>query len=160
MDSKQSHVNIATRNAGKGNSGLRQHDASPKPAGRPSAPIASDYVQDELTRAQRLRLNVQRELELAKKMRAEAERYQRQTETRARSEAQRLILETRLSIKREISELKSGSSEQIKKILVDLSMTRLAAQEELEAQRQFTRAAKISALSSAFEDETKQTSEA
>lgn len=160
MDSKKSHVIIARRNAERGKSGLNRPAGSPKPASRPAAQFAGDHVQDELTRAQRLRLNLQRELELARKMRAEAERYRLQTETRARSDAQRLILETRLSIKRKISKLEGESGEQIKKILVDLSLIRLAAQEELEAQRQFTRAARISALSSAFEDEAKQTSEA
>ncbi len=160
MDNEKSNVSLARRNAEKGKSGLHRPDGSPKPAGRLSVQRTGDCVQDELARVQSLRLNLQRELALARKIRAEAERYQLQTETRARSEAQRLALETRLSIKREISKLENESGEQIKKVLVDLRMIRLAAQEELEAQRQFTRAARISALTSVFQDVAKPASEA
>ncbi len=161
MDNKRRNVIIARRsNTEKGNSALHPWpDGSPKPTGRLSAQFATDCVQNELTRVRRLRLSMQRELELAKQMRFEAEKYRLETETKARSEAQRLILENRLAIRKKISKLESETSEQLKKVFIDIRMIRLAAQEELEAQRQFTNAAKISALSLALHDETKQTSE-
>ncbi len=126
----------------KSNIGPRQA-SGPRGVARPLA-----QSPDELTRAQRLLLGIQRELEMARQMRAEAEKYRRQAEARTRSDMQRLILDTRLSLKKEMTRLEAEASEQLKRLLYDIRMIRLAAQEELEAQRQFTRAAKISALSS------------
>ncbi len=111
------------------------------------------FAQSAPATARQLRLAIEREMRLATQARLEAEKYRRETEARARSDAQRLLLDTRLSIKREISELELEASKQVKKLLVEIHMIRLAAQGEFEAQRQFTSAAKISALSSASHGE-------
>jgi hypothetical protein len=96
---------------------------------------------------QRIRLSAQRELELAKKMRTEAQRYQKEIETQARSEAQQLILRTRLTTQREIEELIRKASGDIQKILADIRAIRITTQEELSAQRKFTNTAKLTSLS-------------
>ncbi|MCJ7604924.1 MAG: hypothetical protein MUO19_02685, partial [Dehalococcoidales bacterium] len=61
---------------------------------------------------QRIRISAQRELELTRKLRADAQRYQRETATRARSEAQQLILKARLSTQRDIEEFVRKASEE------------------------------------------------
>jgi hypothetical protein len=99
-----------------------------------------------------IKLNAQRELELARKMRDDAHRYQQESATRARSDAQQLILRTRLATQREIEELIRQASEEIQKVLADIRMIRIMAQEELAAQRKFTDAAKIRSMSMAIQD--------
>jgi len=118
------------------------------------APAATNRVEDELARlrmagteVQRIRLYAQRELNLARQMRAEAERYLKETETKARSQAQTLILEARLETRKELAELKRRTNEEIQKLLVDIRMVRIMAQDELEVQRKITDAARIKALS-------------
>ncbi len=68
------------------------------PSLKATRPIEDDFnrLKDAAAAIQQIRLSAQRELELARRMRAEAQRYQMETETRARSEAQQLILRTRL----------------------------------------------------------------
>jgi hypothetical protein len=94
-----------------------------------------------------IKLSAQRELELAKKMRDDARRYQQETATRARSDAQQLILRTRLATQRETEELIRQASEEIQKVLADIRMIRIMAQEELAAQRKFTDAARLRSMS-------------
>jgi hypothetical protein len=96
---------------------------------------------------------MQRELGIARQIRTEAERYQRETETKARSQAQILILQARLATKKEIAELKRNIKEEIQRALTDIRMIRITAQEELGAQRKFTDAARIRALSLAVQQE-------
>ena len=98
---------------------------------------------------QRIRISAQRELGLARRMRADAQRYQKETEMKARSEAQRLILKTRLSTQREIEELIRQASEEIQKVLADMRVIRITAQEELavQTQRKFSDAAKLNSMS-------------
>ncbi len=79
-------------------------------------------------------------------MRDDARRYQIETATRARSDAQQLILRTRLATQRETVELLRQASEEIKKVLADIRMIRIMAQEELAAQRKFTDAAKLRSM--------------
>jgi hypothetical protein len=124
------------------------------------APVATSSINDELTGlkdaaavVQQLRISAQRELALAKKMRADAHRYQRETETKARSEAQQLILRARLSTQREIEELIRKASDEIQKILADIRVIRITAQEELAAQRKFTDAAKLCSMSLAMKED-------
>ena len=95
----------------------------------------------------KIRLYAQRELELARQMRAEAQRYLQQTETKARSEAQQLILRTRLKTQKEIEGLIGQASAEIQKVLADIRVIRITAQEELAAQYKFNDAARICALS-------------
>jgi len=118
------------------------------------APAATNRVEDELARlrmagteVQRIRLYAQRELNLARQMRAEAERYLKETETKARSQAQTLILEARLETRKELAELKRRANEEIQKLLVDIRMVRIMAQDELKVQQKITDAARIKALS-------------
>jgi hypothetical protein len=100
-----------------------------------------------------IKLSAQRELELARKMRDDARRYQQETATRARSDAQQLILKTRLATQRETEELIRQASEEIQKVLADIRMIRIMAQEELAAQRKFTDAARLRTMSLAINDE-------
>ena len=86
-------------------------------------------------------------------MRAEAQRYQQETETKARSQAQQLILRTRLASQKEIEELIRRSSDEIQKVLADIRVIRITAQEELATQRKFTDAARISNLSLAVQSD-------
>ncbi len=120
-------------------------------------PSAASSMKDEFSSlreaalaVQRIRLSAQRELELARKMRADAQRYQQETATKARSEAQQLILRTRLATQREIEELIRQASEETQKLLADIRVIRITSQEELAAQRKFTDAAKLSSMSLAI----------
>ncbi len=99
-----------------------------------------------------IKLSAQNELELARKMRGDAHKYQQETATRARSDAQQLILRTRLATQRETEELIRQASEEIQKVLADIRMIRIMAQEELAAQRKFTDAAKLRTMSMAIQD--------
>ena len=102
---------------------------------------------------QRIRLSIQQELEMARKMRAEAQRYQQETATKARSEAHQLVLHARLETQREIEELIRQASEEIQKVLADMRVIRITAQEELSAQKKFTDAAKICSMSLAIKED-------
>jgi hypothetical protein len=102
---------------------------------------------------QQIRISAQRELELARKMRAEAQQYQKATEMKARSEAQQLILRTRLSTQKEVEELIRKAGDEIQKVLADIRVIRITAQEELAAQRKFTDAAKLATLSFALDND-------
>ncbi len=104
---------------------------------------------------QKIRLSAQQELDMARQMRAEAQRYLQETETRARSEAQQLILQTRLSTQKEVEELIREASAEIQKVLADIRMIRITAQEELAAQQKFTDAARICTLSPTVQKEKK-----
>jgi RNA-splicing ligase RtcB len=133
--------------------------------------VANDSVKDELARlkaaavaVQEIRLSAQRELELAKQARDEAQRYQQETEAKARSQAQQIILQARQATKevtqkeikelihREIEELVHNASAEIQKMLADIRTIRIAAQEELATQRKLTDAARIQSLSPALQE--------
>ena len=111
-------------------------------------------LKDAAATVQQIKLGAKRELELARKMREDARRYQQETATRARSDAQQLILRTRLATQRETEELIRQASEEIQKVLADIRMIRIMAQEELSAQRKFTNAAKLRTMSLAIQDES------
>ena len=102
---------------------------------------------DALAEVERVRHMVMRELDIARRIRAEAERYRLETETKARSQAQLIVLQARLSTQKEIAELKRKTTAEIQKVLADIRMVRITAQEELEMQRKFTNAARIKSLS-------------
>jgi hypothetical protein len=108
---------------------------------------------------QQIRLSAQHELAMAKQMRIEAQKYQQEVETRARSQAQQLILRTRLATQKEVEELVRNTSAEIQKLLADIRVIRITAQEELAAQRKFTDAARISSLSCEVKKETAQAEE-
>lgn len=118
---------------------------------------------DELTKLRRTRDEIQRmwfstqhELELTKRMRVEAEKYRQEMETRARSQLHMLTLQTRQTLKKELAELRCGLKEEIEKIIADILIT---AREGLETQRRFTDAARICAISPAFQEEVAQRAE-
>ncbi|MCK4863227.1 MAG: hypothetical protein KAS25_02975 [Dehalococcoidales bacterium] len=121
---------------------------------RTTAPAARSIMKDDFSSLkeapaaiQRIRLAAQHELGLARKMMADAQRYQQETATKSRSEAQQFILRTRLATQREIEELIRQASEEIHKLLADIRVIRITAQEELAAQRKFNDAAKLSSMS-------------
>ena len=123
-------------------------------------PAATRAIEDELARlraaaaaVQQIRLSAQRELTLARQMRAEAQKYVQVTETKARSEAQQLILRARLATQKEIEELIRKASAEIQKVLADIRVIRITAQEELAAQKKFTDAARLSSLSLSIREE-------
>jgi dsDNA-specific endonuclease/ATPase MutS2 len=110
-------------------------------------------VESELTKIRtaaadiaRLRASVLRELEAARQTRLEVQQYQQQVIARAQSEAQKLILHTRLSLQKEVEETKRVTGQQMQKVLGDMRILRITAQEELRAQRAFTSAARIKSL--------------
>jgi len=117
---------------------------------RPAAStIKDDYssLKDAALAVQRIKVTAQQERDQIRKMRADAQRYQLETATRARSEAHQLVLHSRLETQREIEELIRQASEEIQKVLADIRVIRITAQEELAAQRKFTDAAKLSSMS-------------
>jgi len=144
---------------------VSQHKFTEEQMARPvqHKPAATGHIEDEYRNLKsaaeaihQIRLNAQRELELSKKMRADAQRYQKETEMKARSEAQQLVLRTRLATQKEIEELIRKASEEIQKVLADIRVIRITAQEELATQRKFTTAAKICSLSLALKDENQE----
>ena len=131
------------------------------PAARPSAPnsAAASPIKDELVRLraaavaiQHVRISAQHELAMAKQVRAEALKYQQETETKARSQAQQLILHARLATQKEIEELIAKAGAEIQKVLADIRALRITAQEELATQHKYTDAARILSMSLSFEE--------
>ena len=62
-------------------------------------------------------------------------------------------------LEQEIAEFKQTCSEELEKVLADIRVIRIAAREELQAQRKYTDAARIYALSLEFQEEDKQSLE-
>jgi hypothetical protein len=122
------------------------------PAGM--SPIRDDYtsLKEAALIVQRIRISAQQELEMARKMRTDAQRYQMETATRARSEAQQLILKTRLATQRDIEDMIKKAADEIQKVLADIRVIRITAQEELAAQRKFADAAKLNNMSLALKN--------
>lgn len=127
---------------------------------------ASLAIDDELaklraaaTAVHQIRVSAQHELEMARKMRADAQKYQQQTETQARSRAYQLILHTRLETQKEIEELIRNASGEIQKVLADIRAIRITAQEELATQQKFTNAAKLRTMAISLQAETQEETE-
>jgi hypothetical protein len=112
-----------------------------------------DKLREAAASVHQIRLSAQRELDLARKIRAEAQRYQLETGTKARSQAQQLILNARLASQKEVEEMIRQASDEIQKLLADIRVIRITAQEELAAQRKFTDAAKLFSLSLALKED-------
>jgi len=155
-----------TGNGQKEKHALNHHPVKiPGKNGKPTtqASVNNNHFGNELTRLrvtlaelQRIQTETKRELQLVKQIRVEAERCQQGIEAKARSQAQMFLLQTRLVTQKEIAGLKGTYGEQIQKILADVRMIRITAQEELETQRKFTDAARIRALSFACQEDTEQ----
>jgi hypothetical protein len=138
------------------NSGIPERpkkDHSPVTGSRVFVKDDATSLRDAAAAVHQIKLNAQRELEQARKMRSDAHKYQQDTANRARSDAQQLILRTRLATQRETEELIRQSSEEIQKVLADIRMIRIMAQEELAAQRKFTDAARLRTMSMAIQNE-------
>jgi hypothetical protein len=123
------------------------------------SPIRDDYstLREAALSVQRIKASAQQELEQIRRMRADAVRYQMETATKARSEANQLVLRTRLATQREVEELIRQASEEIQKMLADIRVIRITAQEELSAQRKFTDAAKLNSLSFTMKEQFEKT---
>ena len=65
------------------------------------------------TLVQSIWLSAQRELEQVKRIRAEAERYQKETAIRANSQAHQLLMRTRLAVRKEVVEIKRKAMEEL-----------------------------------------------
>jgi len=119
-----------------------------------TSPIGHDLdkLREAAASVHQIRLSAQRELELARQIRTEAQRYELETATKARSQAQQLILHTRLASQKEIEELIRQASGEIQKVLADIRVIRITAQEELAAQKKFTDAARLFSLSLALKE--------
>ena len=145
--------------ADKGASGQIRQTSAFQPA--PGSSIKDDFtsLQDAASKVQQLRQSAQHELIEARKMRAEAQRYQQETATKARSEAQQLVLRARLATQRDIEELIRKASEEIQKMLADIRVIRITAQEELAAQKKFTDAARLHSLSLSIGEEDEEKTE-
>jgi hypothetical protein len=136
-------------------SGAQKVNVQKAPAGVSqlhASPMKSEFagLKEAAAVVQRIKATALRELEEVRKMKADARRYQQETATKARSEAQQLMLRTRLATQREVEELIRQASEEIQKVLADIRVIRITAQEELAAQRKFTDAAKLSNMSLAI----------
>ena len=107
----------------------------------------------------RMRISAQRELQLMRQVRVEAERNLREIEIKARSQTQLLIIQTRLATKKEIAEFSRKVGQEMQKALADIRLIRSTAQKELETQQKFTNAARLKALSLVFPEEDGQESE-
>ena len=114
---------------------------------------------ESITSLHRIRKIAQQELVLIRRMRAEAEKYQKETARKARSEAHQLVLHTRLATQREIEDMIRQANEEIQKVLADIRVIRITAQEELAAQRKFTDAAKLKSMTRSVKDIFEKTKE-
>ncbi len=120
------------------------------------APVVSG-IPRELAQLRAILAEAQAELARARQIRTAVEQYQKEAELRARSQAQQVVLEARLAVRKEIAELKCQTRGEIKHLLNDICMLRDAALAELEAQRKFADAARIMSLSLALEEKGKAT---
>ena len=151
MDSSRMGV-VATVSNDKKNglaSPVNQGQNLPAQVQTSASPAGDELASIKETRAvvQRIRLIVQRELDLARRLRTETEKYVQETEVKARSQSQLIILQARAANSKEIAELKRVVNEEMKETLADIRRIRLEAQEELKTQKKLTTAAKIGALS-------------
>jgi hypothetical protein len=130
---------------------VRKMHASRAPSVRPISEGSSGSG-ETTTSLGRIRTIAQQELDLIRRMRAEATKYQQEIAIKARSEAHRLVLHTRLATQKEIEDMMRQANEEIQKILADIRVIRITAQEELAAQRKFTDAAKLNSMSSSMKE--------
>lgn len=142
----------------KAPSPLKKSTPSRSPSVRPISDSSSDSSKT-VGPLHRIQAIAQQELDLIRRMRAEAVKYQQETATKARSEAHRLVLHTRLAMQREVEDMIHQANEEIQKVLADIRVIRITAQEELAAQRKFTDAAKLNSMSLSMKEIFKHTTE-
>ncbi len=99
--------------------------------------IEADFggLKEAAARVAELRRSAERELELARRLKAEARQSQPEAGYDAASEARQLALRTRLANQRDIEELIRKASDEIQKILADIRVIRISAQEKLAADK-------------------------
>jgi hypothetical protein len=129
----------------------KKTNTSRPPSVRPVSDGSGD-TGETTTSLIRIRKIAQQELTLIRKMRAEAVKYQQETAMKARSDAHRLVLHTRLATQREIEDMIREANDEIQKVLADIRVIRITAQEELAAQRKFTDAAKLNSMSASMKE--------
>jgi hypothetical protein len=177
MSDNMNRVIASKGNVKKANPAAHPHHKEPggkmgkllTPNSTATSPIGhdSDKLREDAASIHQIRLSAQRELELAKQLRVEAQRYKQDTEIKARSQAQQLLLRARLATQKEMKEfihkeievLVRKASAETHKMLADIRTVRITAQEELAALRKFTDAAKIYSLSMTLQKETGETEE-
>jgi len=130
---------------------MKKAHASRQPSVRPVSDGNGD-TGETTTSLIRIRKIAQQELNLIRRMKAEAVKYQQETAMKARSEAHRLVLHTRLATQKEIEDMIHEVNEEIQKVLADIRVIRITAQEELAAQRKFTDAAKLNSMSASMKE--------
>jgi SepF-like predicted cell division protein (DUF552 family) len=125
-----------------------------KPARPPLKPAADSFMSYSETAValKQVFAKAKAELKLIQKMKEDTARYQQKVATQARSEAQQLILNARVTTHREIEAIIRQASEEIQQVLADIRITRITAQEELATQRRYIDAAKINSLSLSIKD--------
>jgi hypothetical protein len=146
--------------------------APPRPAAVPKSPAAfkktplsvppparGNFLSHNETAAtlQRVLASAQKELELIRRMKAETAQYQQKAASKARSDAHQLVLDARIKTHREIEEIIRQASDEIQKVLADIRVIRITAQEELATQRRFTDAAKLNSISLSLKDAIEKT---
>jgi hypothetical protein len=130
---------------------VKKTHASRQPSVRPVSDGSTD-TGETMTSLHKIRTIAQQELNLIRRMKAEAVKYQQEIAIKARSDAHRLVLHARLATQREIEDMIRQANEEIQKILADIRVIRITAQEELAAQRKFTDAAKLNSMSASMKD--------
>jgi vacuolar-type H+-ATPase subunit H len=125
-----------------------------KPAHPPAIPAADGFMSYSETAVafKQVLAKAKAELKLIQKMKEDTARYQQKVATQARSEAQQLILNARVTTHREIEAIIRQASKEIQQVLADIRITRITAQEELATQRRYIDAAKINSLSLSIKD--------
>ena len=105
-------------------------------------------------RAVELEQEVQFRLEDASKKRQTAREYAQKLEDTARIAAEAFMEQTRGGAEELANRMREQTDEEIRKILTDLEVARAAAEDELEAQRLLTEAARMRVRSSKFETDS------
>lgn len=93
-------------------------------------------------------------LEDASKKRQTAREYAQKLEDTARIAAEALMEQTRGGAEELANRMREQTAEEIRMILTDLEVARAAAEDELEAQRLLTEAARMRVRSSKFETDS------
>ncbi|MCX7912443.1 MAG: hypothetical protein N2506_05730 [Dehalococcoidales bacterium] len=119
------------------------------------ARLENEYatLKEAAAAVQRMRLTAQKEMEQIRRMKADALRYQQEMAAWARSEAHQVVLKARLDSQREVEETIRKASQEIQKILADIRIIRITAQEELAVIRKLTDAARLKSMSIALRKE-------
>ncbi len=95
--------------------------------------------------AEEVRSKAREEYEQAKLVRLEAERISRQLQEDAKRQGEQMVRDLLLQAETQAAEIRQRAAEEVRKIIEDINTLRIAAEEELEARRLLTAAARIRA---------------